>query len=281
MNEYSDFEIIWEYQRRLISIYQNNNLRSIAGLEHNFLFGDINMFELYLQAIRRGQELYQPPRDNIETKFDYIKTFDEITLISDEIMHFTGLAGLYFPFVNNPLEDRIEFYGKVIFRNMQDMPDKRFFMYSTSAIEKCYNFWDRIGDLIASYFPENINPKNIYFSKISQFVPERHHENAHFQWLENFQRTSYNDLNSRRIQVVHYTSPATTFRHIHNENFQNENEIQKLMNFRSDILPYLYTQIHDTIEGFFNAVKFIEYLNESELSQDEVFQSKRAMIHGV
>ncbi len=278
MKEHSDFDIIWEFQRRLLETYKKEYLKCIAGLDNSFKINGENVLSSYMNAMRKGQKIYRPINENDKPKFDYNRLNSDLKLISDEILHFTGLTCLYSNYLTSPLDNPVQFYGDIVYTNHQELPDKRFFMYATCAYEKLYNYWDRIGDLLASYFPETIKPERVYFSKIDKFISAEIQENEHLKWLIDFKQNEFSELNDLRIGVVHYESLDTTFASEHLAESKNRSQLEKLVNKRSELIPNLKSHIDLTLEGFLRTIRFMEFLNE-EILTDEVIEEKRKAVH--
>ena len=279
MENLSNFDIIWEFQRRLIRIYESENLQCIAGLNHDFKIEGENVLESFMNAMRKGQKIYAPEAKGEKLKFDYNKINSDLKLISDEILHFTGLTCLYSQYLTSPLDRPILFNnGEIVYANYQELPDKRFFMYATCAYEKLYNYWDRIGDLLASFFPEFIKPEKVYFSKIDKFIPQNLHSIDCLKWLIEFKNGTFESLNDLRIGIVHYENLDTTFSSTHLVDSRNRTQLEILVSKRAEIIPDLKINIDLTLKGYLQTIRFMEYLNLNILT-DEVINEKRMAVH--
>lgn len=278
MKKNSDIDIIWEFQRRLLETYKKENLKCIEGLDGSFEINGENVLGSYLAAMRKGEKIYKPQVANEKPKFNYKNLLDDLKLLSDEILHFTGLACLYSKYLSSPLDNPVPFYGRTLYVNNQELPEKRFFMYANCAHEKLYNYWDRIGDLLASYFPEKIKPERVFFSKIDKFIPNEFHKNENVKWLIDFKQNEFTELNELRIRVVHYQNLDTTFRSEHLLHAKNKSQLKKLVGMRSELIPNLKSQIDLTLEGFQRTIRIMEYISDKILT-DEVIEEKIKAVH--
>ncbi len=279
MNQNS-IEIINEFQKILIQVYKPENINSIDGLDIHYLINGENVFSAYMAAINKAELIYKTEVEEETPKFNYFKTIEDIILISREILHFTGLTLLYKPLLQNPLDNPISFTSDdVVYVNDQGIADKRYFMYATVTYEKLYNFWDRIGDLIASYFPENIKPHKVYFSKLNEFVSKEHHLNENYKWLINFKTQYFSKLNKVRKDIVHYENIDTNYIFEHMVQSSNKEQLSEIINKRNNITDELKRQIDLTLDGIVNTIRFMEYLNETELNDSVKFELKRKAVH--
>src|SRR6266496_689620 len=89
-----------ESQRQIVEVYKKHNLTSLRGIydESEYKHDGINILEEYLRIVNPAHKIYQA-----HDQYFYFTFFSELEFISDEILHFTGLSLLYFPFLNNPL----------------------------------------------------------------------------------------------------------------------------------------------------------------------------------
>ncbi|HYF68766.1 MAG TPA: Cthe_2314 family HEPN domain-containing protein [Ohtaekwangia sp.] len=250
------------FQKEIVTIYKEKKLRSISGLDMDFVIGDRQVLAWFFTAVRKGQNKFK--------KVNFHEVFDDIVFCSDEILYHTALLYLYGPYLNNPVNDGHFFHDRMIYPNHQNLPAKRFAMHSNTAFEKVYNFWDRIGDLIAIYLPEAFPPgRNVYFGTSIDAIPEKYHSSESYKWLKAFKEDEYKTMNSKRIGVVHYLTNDTVFRHKHLEASSNKEVLEGLIAER-DALPDFFTkQIDFALEGFVRTVQLLEEITAEELKDIE------------
>ena len=247
----TDHDLIHKLQKRIVEIYYQENLSCIRGLDSKYEIKD-------KQALTWYMNITQKCIAKFGNQFNYLKNMDDLVLCSDEIMHFTALTILYRPFINNPIEDAFSTSEGLIFPNFQNLEAKRYYMYSDVVCEKIYNYWDRIGDLIASFFPDLHKPKNIFFNTAIKKVPEEYRSLSSFNWLQSFSENEYQEINLRRIKVVHYATTDTTSRHDHIFKGTNKKEMKEWVQKRFELADYFKNHINLTIEGFYQTLSFLE-----------------------
>lgn len=278
MKELTDIEIAWEYHNRLIEVYQKKKLESLEGLDGDYEVKGENILQSFMDAKSKMQVIYDEAalKKGKKPDFEFRRAFHDLCLISREILHFTGLTYFYLPYLENPENNRIlSGKGNFIYPLYQDMPDKRFFMYMTVCYEKLYNYWDRIGDIIAAYFPESIESKRVYFGGIDEFVPARHHSNEHFQWLVSFKNDNYSHMNEIRKNIVHNDNPDTDYYFNYLKEVKDLKRVKRLVQKRSEVPSKIKTQITYTLEGIIRLIRFMEYLNNTDLNDDEIKKEKQ------
>jgi len=247
-------ELILALQRKIIEIYKEQNLIPIRGENDNYLLNDKNIIKWFRAVTTPNSKKYN-------LQLTYFNLLNDLLICSDEMIYFTAHLFLYKPYINNPLEISQEINGVEIFPNYQNIEAKRYNMFVDIVSQKTYNFWDRIGDLIASFFPDKIKPHGVYFPAAIDCIPKEFHISHNFEWLNNFKQTEYSKLNSFRKQIVHYTTTDTDFRQKHIF-VKNRAEMENLQFERERIPEYYKNQIKLTIEGFEKSLLLLEEFNK-------------------
>lgn len=250
-------QTIYDFQARIVEIYKEQSIKSISGINLEFIVNGREISPWYFSTIQKGKETH--------TNFDFNKWFDDIVFCSDEILHFTALLYLYGPYMNNPLKEGYSLNGRVVYPNHQNMPAKRFSMYANSLTEKVYNFWDRIGDIIATFFPNEIKSKNVYFASTIDSIPSEFHDSANYKWLKAFKENDFKEMNQKRIQIVHYTALDTQFKYTHLDYSDDEGMLIKLINERNSLPDYFNKHIQTSLDGFERTILFIEEVTKIKL----------------
>lgn len=250
-------ENIDKFNSVIIDIYKEHNLNCLRGLDGKCKIDGKNIYSLHRKATHYFAEKNKD--------FNFNKNIDDLILISDEIMYFVANVILYEPFMNDPSRDRIiTDGGHVLFRNFQNLYSKRFDLFTDVCIEKIYNYWDRVGDLIAACIETGLKERNVYFTAVIDKIPHKFKSNENFKWLESFRSNEFKNLNEKRINIVHYSSTGTDFRYAHFKSTTNEEEIIKLMEERRNLPNFFKEAIDDTIKGFQNTLDFLIYAQEIE-----------------
>ncbi len=246
-------EFIKEYQRELNKIYQEEKLICLSDWEL-VKFDNKNALQLASDNLINVRK-----KVNINGALDFLIE-DIIYSTSQDIKFSLGNIYLYKKLgINNFLEERIiSQTEKNIFTYHQTIADRRFFFYINVCFEKLYNYWDRIGDLLALSLGLDIKTRNIYFRTIVEKIQKSYGESSDFQFLKNFSDNDYQEiLNRIRILIVHYRQKDTYFRSKWMSNVSNQEAIIKLQQEKNKLPTILKKQMQLTIEGFKSAVLLI------------------------
>ncbi len=253
----SQTNVIDSFQKTIIDIYRENSLNSLKGLSGDFKINDKQILVWYFEVTSRF-----PCEGSASESF--MKIFEDLIWISEEILYFTANVFLYRPYINDPLKDEIILPNGSIFPDYQNNEAKRFYMFADVVFEKLYNFWDRIGDLIEMCFPGLLKKYEVNFSKVIDIVPEDFRTIDEYTWLYGFKESSYNELNSRRREIVHYKSTYTKDKYHHISISSDRIEVEKWIDRRNHLADLFKQHNQLCIDGFYNAVKFIEVVSEWE-----------------
>jgi hypothetical protein len=254
MSTQKHHEVIHAFEAVIAEIYNEKKIRSLRGPKLDYILNEKQIFAWFFNVVRKGQIKYKG--------VNFHASFDDIGFCSDELLYFMAHIYLYEPFMNNPLDDAYCLEGTWIYPNEQNLPAKRFSMYANVLLEKLYNYWDRIGDLIAIYLPETVKGTNIYFSSTIDRIPVRFQSSENYEWLKSFRNTHYAAMNEKRIGVVHYITLDTAFRENHLKNVTDKAEMEKLVSERNQLPEFFREQIELTLTGFEKTVQLIEEINE-------------------
>ena len=149
----------------------------------------------------------------------------------------------------------------------QNLYDRRYCLYVSCAFEKAYNYWDRIGDMLYSFYPTLLTEiKQVDFARIIDkiyAIGERHED---FIKLYNFRITEFSELNKFRKDVVHYYQYETTYHYDHLMNKNNFDQLEILWTEKNGFAIYFKQQLEYSCDGYFWAT---EYLGKVKLFRDE------------
>lgn len=252
-------KIIWDFQREIAKIYKEYELTNLSGLDMEFMLNGRQIFAWFIDTVNAGQKWFP--------NFDFFNLFDDLIVCTDEILHFTAQLYLYRPYLQDPIAEAYIFAGKPLYPITDTIEVKRYNIYSNSLCEKVYNYWDRIGDLIATYFPDLFDPKKVYFGTTIDKIPLEFQESENYKWLKSFKETDYADINKRRIEIVHYTSLGTTHKRQHIKDPFNRQQIEKLIEERNSRPEYFKRHIKLTQDGFERTVLLIDEITKKRLSE--------------
>lgn len=198
-------------------------------------------------------------------------TSDLIDSISPDIKFSLANLYLYLPDSNNFLQELRNRNGQNFATYNQTIADKRFFYYVNSTFEKLYNFWDRIGDVLAMALKLPISPRSIYFHTVIEELNTMGVISKNLEWLNNFKHNEYDPyLNKLRIKIVHDRQKDTYFRFKWVNSFlePNENVISFLggLQEEKDGLPgNLKKQFQLSNVGFEKTIRLIEEIGPYEI----------------
>jgi hypothetical protein len=136
-------------------------------------------------------------------------------------------------------------------------------MYIGVVFEKVYNYWDRIGDLIASYFPEKFK-KNVYFSQTIKYLEKDYRGNSDYDWLLNFVNNEFKEFNTERINIVHYISKSTEQKWEQLGHITDYKKTKSLNDKRLSFTKYFKEMNDLTKIGFEKTLNLLEEINKRE-----------------
>ena len=139
-------------------------------------------------------------------------------------------------------------------------------MFSNIVSEKLYNYWDRIGDLLATYFPSSIKPEQVFFPKAIEIIPSDYYDNENYRWLKDFKENGYKILNQIRKQTVHYTTEDTRFKHEHLNSSTEKEHMEELFKNRYSLADIYKNQLDLTLIGFEKTLLLIEAITGKTLA---------------
>ncbi len=89
--------------------------------------------------------------------------------------------------------------------------DQMFFYYVDDAFMRIYNAWNRIGNLLNTFFP--VRKRNVYFTNVMDSLAENPdlNKNTNFRSLLDFRSCGYKEFNSKRNEIVHNTSSSAEY----------------------------------------------------------------------
>lgn len=248
-------KLIWEYHKLHQKVYDDYGLTSLSGLNNEFTLNGRELLEWHCDATRKCSVKYKE-------QFYHMKNFDDILYCSEELLCYTASLFLYRPYINNPLDEAFSFSGGTIYPNFQNLYAKRYSMFANIASQSVYNLWDRVGDMIASYFPDKINPSRVFFATAMDIIPIQFHSSINYLWLDNFRKTDYKELNEKRKQVVHYITIETDYKYQHMEKGSSNREAMEKIQAEREALPDFYKKHIDlTLEGMAKTLSLLEEIS--------------------
>ncbi len=249
-------ELIFEYQRSIMDIYKEHDLTSLRGLDDEYKINGRQIIMWHSETTRKSSLKHNG-------QFSYWKNLDDLLFCSDELLYFTAHLFLYRPYINNPVKEGFHFSGQMVYPNYQNLEGKRYSMFADITSQKAYNYWDRIGDLIASFFPEKLKPNEVFFPKAIEAIPKDFHYSDNYLWLKDFKENGYVELNKMRKQIVHYTTSDTDFKYKHLERTSDQVAMQALQDERELLADFYKNHIYLTLTGLEKTLLLFEEINPS------------------
>lgn len=180
-----------------------------------------------------------------------ILTYDDVARSVQDIQHSLSLLITLKPYLTDFLADPVYVSGTKCYRYFHTMYDKYYLMTANILLEKFYNYWDKIGDILAECFQVfSKTPKKIFFSSVIRNFPAEYKSSKNFQWLFEFHENEYLKLNEQRIGVVHYKNLESTLTDGYHENFGDEEELKKINEQRLELIDYFKNQFTFVFKGF-------------------------------
>lgn len=251
-------EVLQKYQEEILKIYNENGLNSLKGIDLNYELDGKNLLVLYFDAVRKLRVSNQ--------NFDADANLDDLLFISDEILFFTANVYLHRPFVNDPIQDSFQTNEEMLFPNFQNLAAMRYHMFIDVVYQNLFNYWDRIGNLIAAFFPEKFKSKNVHFSSAIDSCGSEYTHLSSFMWLKDYRENGFRKLNETRRNVVHRKSTDTFSKYAHLDVTHDEEGIKNWINQRNDLPEYFKGEIQNSFLGLANALFFVEELTKDKLS---------------
>ncbi|HEK22159.1 Cthe_2314 family HEPN domain-containing protein [Mucilaginibacter sp.] len=251
-------ELIGVLQDKIVEIYKEQNLNCIRGIHLDYKLNGREILVWHSDVTRKAS--------NANQDFSYLENLDDIFFCSEELLYFTAYLFLYRPYINNPLDDGRMFNGEMVYPNYQNLESKRYSMYADVVSQKTYNFWDRIGDLLASYFPDRIKPHKVFFGTALDVIPEDFHKSDNYKWLRNFNDSNFSEVNRIRKRIVHYATSDTDYKNNHLKHSSNKEKMEKLQSERMSLPEFYQNQIKLTIEGFEKTLLLLEEFDDALFS---------------
>lgn len=255
----TEIELLEQFDNRIRSIYHKESLYPLRGNQDSYELPNGKSVLSWHNEVTRHRNCHFRAE-----YYDYNSNVDDLLFISDEIVYFTGHLFLYKPYINTPMKDAyLAPSGTWIYPVFQNGAGKRYEMYINVCFEKLYNYWDRIGDLIASFFP-SIFKGNIYFVNVLETLSKKYSGNPEFDWLYDFSKNEFKQFNELRIKTVHKIAVNTEHKWEQLGQITNKEKSEELTKKILSYPDYFKSMNSLCIEGFEKTLSFLEYVNKQE-----------------
>jgi Cthe_2314-like HEPN len=201
---------------------------------------------------------------SITTKKKVVRRFDAYGLYADlniatlDLRHIISCLFIFLPHINDPVKES----GA----HSQNLYDHMYFMNVGFAYQILYIYWDRIGDLLDNYFPTGLTEREVYFATVIDKIPDIYQSSSYYDWLVNFKKTEFTNLNKVRKEIVHYRGieHISNMKAIFGSISQNKNELEKLKKQKEGYAELFRKQYKIMFDGFENALRLINELPDKE-----------------
>jgi len=253
-------ELLKNYQSEIFDIYKKNDLTSIRGLNLEYTLFGRELLPWYYDTLREISIK--------NSKFNERQNKDDILFISDEILYFTAHVFMYRPFLNSPIDDRYNLNGKTIYPNFQNMYSKRYNMFSDVVFQQFFNYWDRIGAIIAAFYSREFKKKNIHFTSAIDTIDAKFHHLKSYHWLKNFRENDFRKLNASRKSIVHKTSLDTQAKNELLEINSEKEAVEKWVEKQDSFSEYFKTEINNTLLGLKYTLELAEEMTKEYCKEE-------------
>lgn len=211
--------------------------------------GDINIEEensvTFFHRIVMSKQKLKPSTDS------YPKIYNELLFISRDIKYYTALLFFFKPYITDSSYDGT--YN-------QTLEDRRYMMFASICFQSVYNFWDRIGDLLAMFFNTGLNDTSIYFSRVLNNFPEQYKKSKNFQWLQSHYNQEIKEFLGQRDNIVHFYQLECEYYWKVIEAKMDVNKTREIQKDKESFPEKFKQQIDFILKGFEITLKLIEEL---------------------
>lgn len=241
-------KILRDYNYRIWDIIKAKHIYSL--LDDEILFDNKNSILFFTDITRLEKNRSIPFQD-----FD---SHDDLVICHQDIVFAIAELFAYKPYISDFTLNFVNVGSTQIFQYFPNFCDKRYLSTCGKIIELLYNYWDKIGDILAVYFTPQIPSNKIYFGTVIDSISSIYQSNEHFDWLKDFKKNSYEELNKKRKQIVHYTTVESQILRNYRENYSDFENLREKQEEKENFTSYFMTHYESTKKGFYHAMKLIE-----------------------
>lgn len=176
-----------------------------------------------------------------------LNLWDDLFYISNDLVHYTCLLFLLRPLINDATREDGTYH--------QNWYDARFLSYASALHFAVYNFWDRIGDLLYSFFETGLPNNSVYVGRVLNNFPSRHRESHFYKRLRGIYEDHVRPIVSERNEDAHTTSIPTS--HFYGILLARGGEMDEKVEDKRSLPDVFREQIDFAYEGFELALRLI------------------------
>jgi hypothetical protein len=241
-------KLLKDYIEATHQVSESNKIISIHILPNQF--DGKNATNFFIDIIRLTKN-----RGVLKNDFD---VFDDIARCHQDIVFCLGEILNCRPYISNFTDHPTKVGTKTIYSYFPSVYDKHYLSECSRAFELFYNYWDKIGDIIAKYITPEIPDKQVTFAKVCESLSKLEKSSSSAEWQINFKENDYKNLNNRRRQIVHYISLESSMYSSYRGNNMNYEKLIEAQKEKEGLINYLIEHYQYTIDGFYHSMKLIE-----------------------
>lgn len=245
------YKIIKDYVEQIENTNISKGIYSV--LNDNVRFSNKNFLQF-------ATDITSKPR-NQNVCISDSKIIDDIARISQDLEYLIGEITQLKNYIGNYISNPQMLNDKIHYNYNMSFIDKRYFYLIGVMFEILYNFWDKIGDVLAIYFTPNLPNRQIYFPIVIDNIQSPYIQSQNYIWLKTFKENEYNYLNNVRKQVVHYFNIESEFYETYMLKSDNKPELLHLQEEKIGFTDILKKQFNMTISGLEKAFLLIDEIN--------------------
>lgn len=242
----NNLQIFRDFDQIVRNQYDTIPLQDIGDIK----IGEENSVTFFSRIVRSKQSIKPFP-------YSDFKIYYELLFISRDIKYYTALLFFFKPHLTDSSYDGTYF---------QTPEDSRYMMFASICFQSIYNFWDRIGDLLALFFKTGLHDTSIYFSRVLNNFPKDYKESENFQWLNTHYDQEIKNLLGQRDDIVHSYQLECEFYWRVIEAKMNTNKTREIQKEKESFPHSFKQQIDLLLKGFEMALKLIEELPDKTLT---------------
>ncbi len=233
----------------LLRKYDSKIKSNIEKVGFRSLWDDDKRFQ-GKNAIMFFSDVINKNRTSPFIKLSWHETFDDLARCVADLRYTLTEMTTYRQFITNFLEDKATWNGKSIYRYFPTFYDKQYWLKAGIIIQFLYNYWDKLGSILAAYFAPMLPARQVYFGKIIDMIDAKFYISPNYLWLKNFKDNNFKKLNGKRIKVVHYTNIESEFFQEYTRKNTSKNDLEQLENEKVELANYFIQEYGNILSGF-------------------------------
>jgi hypothetical protein len=230
------------FDKKIRNKYKELGLKTL--LEHS-IQGEPNTLAFYYSIVSKKKALRQYQVDDL---------YQELNYLTMNMKYIITVLFYLLPYINDPVKEK----GTYI----QNVYDRRYFMFVSMAYQVVYIYWDRIGDLIDKYYQTKLEERNVNFTIVIDKIPNEWKSSLNYKWLKEVKDKEYKYINEVRKQIVHYSNPESNnlmkviFARVAND----IGELERIKSEKERYPELFKNHLNVMFNGFEKALRFINEL---------------------